>query len=361
MVSNNVIQIVPALLLGGLESLSFDLYAKGKMQHSLISLQYDAEQTFASFPQLQSAEQHCHFIDKNPGMRWSTVQKISRLIKTINPSVLHTHNEGPLFYGSLAGRLNGIKRHIHTFHDTWVFETPMERLYAKLMARLTKPIFVVPEKNLITAIKAVFPQAMVVAIQNGVDVVKYHSSERLLARDNLKLPKDNKIIGCAARFSVEKGHKYLIAALCKLPDDIHLALAGVGPEYTAIETLAQQLGVAGRVHFLNNISDMPEFYSALDLFCLPSLKVGLPLAPLEAQACGVPVVLTDVGSAVKALDRQSGLAVEAKSPEALAAAITSVLSHAVDLSPREYIKENFNIETTVKAYEELYLGDYTKW
>ena len=162
-------------------------------------------------------------------MSWQTLKQVKQFIAQVNPEVIHTHNEGPLFYGSLAGRWQGVARHIHTFHDTWVFESWGERVYAKLMKLINNATFVVPAADLIADVAAVLPGAEVIAINNGVDLHKFCHGAAQTARQNLKLPANKKIIGCAARLSLEKGHKYLIIALAKLPVDIHLALAGSGP------------------------------------------------------------------------------------------------------------------------------------
>ena len=109
-----------------------------------------------------------------------------------------------------------------------------------------------------------------------------------------------------------------------------------------------------RVHFLNTVTNMPEFYNAIDVCCLPSLKEGLPLVPLEAQACGKPVVVTDVGSANSTVDPVSGLVVPAADSDALVGALRKVLQNKSLQSPRAYIAEQFNLENTVRQYEALY-------
>lgn len=150
-----------------------------------------------------------------------------------------------------------------------------------------------------------------------------------------------------------KGHKYLIEALAHLNSDVHLALAGSGSLRRSLQQLAEKLGIAERVHFLGNQDDMPRFYQCLDVFCLPSLNEGLPLAPLEAQACGVRAVVTNAGGAAEALCPDTGILVPPGDAQALADAIQLALAGAEDASPRRFIEASRNLKAMAQSYAHL--------
>src|SRR3989442_13246723 len=82
-----------------------------------------------------------------------------------------------------------------------------------------------------------------------------------------------------------KGHWYLVDGLGLILKDhprVHVAIAGRGEQSDTLRARAQQLGLADHIHFLGSRSDVPDLRAAADVFVLPSLSEGLPLALLEA-------------------------------------------------------------------------------
>src|SRR5205807_4507369 len=109
--------------------------------------------------------------------------------------------------------------------------------------------------------------------------------------------------------------------------DVHLAIAGRGDLADALSARARELGVAGRLHLLGLRSDVADVLAAADLFVLPSLSEGLPLALLEAMFAGLPIVASRVGEIPTALvDGECGVLVPPGDPAALAAAQARLLS-----------------------------------
>ena len=95
-----------------------------------------------------------------------------------------------------------------------------------------------------------------------------------------------------------KGTGILIRSVAMLPENVHLFIAG-GRDSEPYQRLAKKLGVAGRIHFLGKVEDMPALYRAMDLFVLPSFYDACSNAVLEALACGLKVLSTTAnGSSV---------------------------------------------------------------
>ncbi|HNW60206.1 MAG TPA: glycosyltransferase family 4 protein [bacterium] len=141
------------------------------------------------------------------------------------------------------------------------------------------------------------------------------------------------ILGCVARLAPEKGHLHLLQAFAgltrRLPRPLELLLIGDGPERPSLQQRCRELGIAGQVHFLGHRAEVPSLLPELDLFILPSLGEGVPLALLEAMAAGLPAIATAVGGVPEVLDSgRAGLLVPPGDSAALAAAIESLATDA---------------------------------
>jgi glycosyltransferase involved in cell wall biosynthesis len=140
----------------------------------------------------------------------------------------------------------------------------------------------------------------------GIDLAPFRAAtDPTAVRAELGVPRDAFLVGHVGRFVPVKNHAFLlevVAALARTAgadagadddDDVHAVLVGDGPLRPALAEQAIRLGIAGRVHFAGNRSDVPRVLSALDAFVFPSRYEGLPLALVEAQAAGVPCVISD--------------------------------------------------------------------
>ena len=102
---------------------------------------------------------------------------------------------------------------------------------------------------------------------------------------------------------------------------------GEGPDRAALEAQAKALGVGERAAFIGYREDIPDLLACCDLFVLPSLYEGLPLAILEAMAAGKPVIASDIrGNDEVVINGETGLLVPAADSTALAGAIRAILS-----------------------------------
>ncbi|MCM8780669.1 MAG: glycosyltransferase family 4 protein, partial [Candidatus Omnitrophica bacterium] len=130
------------------------------------------------------------------------------------------------------------------------------------------------------------------------------------------------VIGIVARLSDVKGHKYLIEAmklvLQKVPK-AHLLIVGEGRMKQDLINLVKQLNIEENVSFVPTVLDTPEVLSVMDIFVMPSLKEGLGLSLMEAMACGLAVVGSDVGGIRELIQHgYNGLLLEPYDTERLA-------------------------------------------
>lgn len=164
-----------------------------------------------------------------------------------------------------------------------------------------------------------------------------------------------------------KGVNVLIDAAAHLPKQTEFLIVGVGPLAEALRRQAQHRGVAGRVHFLGELSDeeVTTLYHAVDVFVLPSTNRAetFGIVQLEAMACGLPVICTELGTGTSYVNQHgvTGLVVPPNDPEALAAALQQLLENpdqrrAFGAAGRRRVEQAFTrqemLRRTLAFYEE---------
>jgi glycosyltransferase involved in cell wall biosynthesis len=171
------------------------------------------------------------------------------------------------------------------------------------------------------------------------------------------------VIGSVGSLHVRKGYQYLIEAvplvLTELPG-ARFVLVGEGPERLRLEQLAAELGVAGRVQFLGQRTDVSAVLPEFDVFVLPSITEGMPNAVLEAMAAGIPVVASRVGGVPEIVqDGETGLLVEPESPSDLARSLVRLgrdapLRLALTQRALAVVTSRFNPQREVDETEAVY-------
>lgn len=167
-------------------------------------------------------------------------------------------------------------------------------------------------------------------VMNGIDphriAVKHAHAEGSVGREGIT-------IAAAGRLVPEKGLDVLIkatASLVKAKPQLILRIAGSGSQRRHLAELANSLGIAGNVQFVDEIRDMANFYAGVDIFVLSSLSSeGLPRVILEAMFAGVPIVATDTAGTCEAIsDGVTGVVVRAGDAKELASAIATLLANS---------------------------------
>lgn len=135
-------------------------------------------------------------------------------------------------------------------------------------------------------------------LYNAIDLSRFFfdAEARAKARADLGLVGGQTVIGHVGRFMPQKNHRFLIDAFALAAQrrhDLVLVLVGSGEAEALAESWAAERGVADRVMFLGQRGDVDRLYQAFDAFALPSLYEGLCLVGVEAQAAGLPCLLSD--------------------------------------------------------------------
>lgn len=151
------------------------------------------------------------------------------------------------------------------------------------------------------------PLEQLVVIHNGFDVECFQRRlDSCLVKNS-----DRFYLGCVARLSREKGHRYLLEALGKLKQersDWELWLIGDGPMRSELESQAEQLGIRDHIVFWGDVHDVSALLQQLDIFVLASLYETQSYATMEAQIAGKAVVVTNAGGIAEVVkDKITGL------------------------------------------------------
>lgn len=258
--------------------------------------------------------------------------------------VVHTHTPKAGLLGPLAARLAGVPVVVHTIHGLllhdsqprwrralgWFPEKITSTLSHRLLSQSEEDVRVIHKMKLGSRKKVSY-------LGNGVDVERFHppsTAERAAARRALGPKPDEFAIGSVGRLVYEKGFAELFSAAAQIRNPYPLVrFFVVGAEEPdqrdAIpRKRISELASRGQVEFLGWRDDMAPFYSALDLFVLPSHREGIPRACMEAAASGLPVIASNIrGCREVVRDGESGLLFPVGNSEALAEAIAKLISN----------------------------------
>jgi|CXWL01.1.fsa_nt_gi glycosyltransferase involved in cell wall biosynthesis len=208
-----------------------------------------------------------------------------------------------------------------------------------------------------------YPAARTITVRNGIDCRRYQPREHSLDIPTSEPSKGAPVtIICAARLSSAKRIDVLLEALAMLRADSvpwRCRILGAGPLEAELRVRASQLGLSELVKFVGYVEDVRPHLSQADLFVLSSDKEGLPLALLEAMACGLPAIVTEVGGTGEVVvQNETGLLVRRGDVEGLAKGIRQLLGNAgarerMGLAARRRIHEYFEIEQAMQRLQSV--------
>lgn len=172
------------------------------------------------------------------------------------------------------------------------------------------------------------------------------------------------VVFALGRHVYYKGFEFLIRALPQL-QSVDLVLGGTGPLTAQLQQVAQDVGVADRVHLVGRIpeADLAAYYHACDVFCMPSVEPAeaFGIVQIEAMACGKPVVCCELNNGVTWVNRDgvTGLVVPAADPSALASAIERLADDAelrqrLGAQARDWAMRTFTTEAMARQTRDVY-------
>ncbi len=294
---------------------------------------------------------------------WRCLRGLIQVLERRKVDLVHSHEFTMAFYGAAAARWLR-KPHVITMHGGQrVLSHWRRRLAFRWALRRSRAAATVSEatRRLFLDVLRLPPGAMAV-VHNGI--VPPPSGDPAALRRELGLSEGEILIVSVGNLYPVKGHAVLLEALTLLAGRAYLpawrmALAGRGRETERLKRFAVEHRL-DRVHFLGHRADVPDILAATDIWVMPSLSEGLPLALLEAMFAGKAIVASAVGGIPEVIvSERDGLLVPPRDPEALAAALerliaSAALRSALGKAARERAAEGFSVAHMADDYERLY-------
>lgn len=302
-----ILQVVAAMNHGGVETWLMHLLRR--IDHARFRMDFLVHTAQPGSFDSQIRDLGSHVIPclqhSNP---WRYPQNFKRVLHQYGPfDIVHCHMQH--FSGFVLRQAHrcGIGTRIaHSHLDTSALEAQASlrrRVYLRLSERWIRQFATVRLACSRDAATSLFGPAWastpgVALLYCGVDTQAFlRAPDRAAVRRELSIPYDAFVLGHVGRLAEQKNHAFLLdvaAEVAQRQADVVLLLVGDGPLRPALQARAARLGISNRVIFAGSREDVPRLMmGAMDIFVLPSLFEGLPLAAVEAQAAGLPCVVAD--------------------------------------------------------------------
>lgn len=200
-------------------------------------------------------------------------------------------------------------------------------------------------------------------LKNALDlsVYRYDQGKRAAIRKQFGLKEDQLVIGHVGRFDTQKNHSFLIDIFERIhrnaPDSV-LMLVGNGELEAAVQEKARKMGLEKAVIFCGEQKDVVTYYSAMDVFVFPSFFEGMPNTVIEAQATGLPCVISNtITQECNLTDLVTFLSLS-DSPDVWASKSIENINHAREKSTADSFKKNgYDIVSCTQSFVKLMIGD----
>lgn len=370
-----VVHIIPDLNQGGAEFALIRLAAAFAasedpvpVKHTVICLKSAGRLA----PQAEAAGLTVHALDMGAGeLSIAGIRTLRRQLRELSPDVVHTW----MYHANLLGALTrprGIPLLWSIRHAEFIPEqhSRTTRLVFDLTAWISR--FAPDAISFASYASAIFhfgrgyPPRKSVVIPNGIDGARFRPDEnaRLVVRGELGVPARVPMIGLVGRFTPEKDHATFFRAAELVREqvpDLQVVLCGEDATDTNRELMDLIPGaLRGCVHLLGVRLDAAAVMNALDVLVLSSSSESFPNVVVEAMACGVPVVSTDVGDARRIIDAH-GEVVPIGQPDQIAIAVVRALllerseRERIGQRSRQHVLDTYDLDRFVAAYRRLYL------
>lgn len=352
-----VLQVVTYMGRGGLETMLMNYYRNidrdivqfDFLVHRSFEAEYDAEI-------LKMGGHIYHLPTLNP-FSISYHKKLNAFFKEHTYDVVHSHldcmSAYPLAYAKKYGASVRIA-HAHNKNQDHNFKYIVKSISRRFMPQYATHLFACSEE----AGKWMFGKHQFYVLNNAIDAKRYRFSADRAEREKKALNISNEfVIGHIGRFYPQKNHKFLIEIfreLVKIESDAKLFLVGTGPDRELIREKVKEYHLENKVVFMGSREDIPEILQAIDVFVFPSLYEGLGIAAVEAQAAGIPCILSDQVPVECRMTQNVEFLSLKKSPKCWAESIIKYKNRVHLDNYTEICKSGYDIKENAKKLQMFY-------
>lgn len=321
---------------------------------------------------------HCQFCPDltrpiAPHLDYSALRTLQRMMREGKFDIVHTHSSKTGILGRLAATWARVPAVVHTVHG-FAFPAAKSRaaryLYRtieQIGGRNCNAVVCLNENDRNIAERELgISRNCLHVIPNCVDPIhfaKASSAERHAIRNELKIPVDVPIVTMVGRLWRQKSPQTFVEAAARLIKNgsrAHFVVIGDGELRTGLEDIIHENNVTTQLHLLGWRSDVPRILAASDLFVLPSLWEGMPLAILEAMASHLPCIVSDIpGNRDLVADGKNGFLFPAGDIETLTDRIEVLLTdphrcRQFGEASRLIVERDYDISTRNRVIQRLY-------
>jgi glycosyltransferase involved in cell wall biosynthesis len=282
-------------------------------------------------------------------------RELRSIVLTHQPEIIHTHT----FKAGLIGRLvRGKHKHIHTYHGHLFEDNSFSRLEKKIITVVEK--WLAPRADMLVSVGLIVGKELRevgigagqkwVSIAPGVEALPLLDKSE--ARKSIGVNKSGILIGWMARMTSVKNPNLLLKVASQLPH-VNFVMAGGGD-------LLEEVSVNAPANVrVIGWTDAAIFWSAVDIAISTSNNEGMPIALIEAQLAGLPVIATNVGSISEVIQEDVTGLVTNKTADAVVTAISRLILNSnlirnFGVKGKAEASQNFNLKKMIRTHEDLY-------
>ncbi|WP_080845475.1 N-acetyl-alpha-D-glucosaminyl L-malate synthase BshA [Cytobacillus gottheilii] len=293
--------------------------------------------------------------------------KMAEVIKREQLDLLHVHYAIPhavcaILAKQMSGRDVKIVTTLHGTDITVLGYDPSLTDAIKFGIEKSDAVTAVSNALIAQTYDLIKPDKPIEAVYNFIDKRVYKKIESTHLRKEFGIAENEKVIIHVSNFRGVKRVPDVVGAFSKIAEKIpaKLLLVGDGPEMTTICKLVKKLELSDKVIFLGKQDNVEELYSISDLMLLLSEKESFGLVALEAMACGVPCIVTNIGGLPEVIaDEKTGYICELGDIDSVARRAIELLSNGekqVEFARNAiaHVEQNFSAEMIVEQYEHIY-------
>lgn len=313
----------------------------------------------------------------NPFDDIKAYRALRKMIREQRPDIVHTHAAKAGALGRLAAIHEKVPVIVHTFHGhvfKGYFIKPITRIFIwieKWLAKRSTAIVAISEeqKKDLSEVYKICSADKIKVVQLGFDLNKFQENieeKRSTTRRNFKLDDQTIAIAIVGRLAPIKNHEMFFEVLKliqkKTSKKVHAFIVGDGLERKKLEEISSRIQQTDRfaITFTSWIEDIPTLNAGMDIMCLTSKNEGTPVSLIEAQACNLPIVSTNVGGVESVFkDGESGYLVESEDTDAFAEKLLDLIENdekrlKMSQNGWTFVRDKYDYKTLVVNMDNLY-------